>query len=74
MTEPETIEIRIRRDGTLYFSQLPEELLEVAARLNDRDPSIARRLELLRAFREQRQAAPSPNNKEAVHVAGSPDA
>ena len=45
-------EIRIRRDGRLYMTGLPAELLELAAELNPNDEQIARRLRLLRQVRE----------------------
>ena len=44
-------EIRIGPDGRIYFSGLPEEMLEIAASLCPEEPGIMRRLELLQQIR-----------------------
>ena len=48
------IEIRIRPDGRVLFSGLPEELLEMAAAMDPHDASLARRVELLAEVRRGR--------------------
>ena len=72
MRDSETIEIRIRRDGTIYFGSLPEELLEVAEKLNGREANIVRRIELLKWVRAQRQGL-QMNQKELPYDTNQPD-
>lgn len=54
------IEIRIRPDGYVTFSALPEALLEVAAAINPNDPNILRRLEILRRSAKTDETALAP--------------
>ncbi len=65
MSAPQEIEIRIRADGQVYFTALPEELLEIAATLSPNDASLARRLALLR---EVRSRAPEAGASESAKV------
>lgn len=54
-----TIEIRIREDGKVFFSELPEEMLELALGLNPEDLRWKKRFDILR----QARAKPIENVK-----------
>jgi len=55
MNELGRVQIRIRRDGTVYLEGMNEGLLELAFTLSPEDANVRRRFELLREVRSRRQ-------------------
>lgn len=71
MGEADEIVIQIRPDGSVAFSALPAELLELAAQVNPTDANIARRVAILRQARGAAEA--QVEVKESIDVADESD-